>query len=319
MTILTGTLFGNMTGGGGLSSIFDASLGTTGYAQGVVGYAGITLESPKRVTRARVWSASNGFDASGSETWITLTLRGKNGAPFTGPNDGVILSVVAFKDRNVQTYRDLFSTDTISTWGHLAVVVATGVWSVFAKVEFHDDAAIVPDPLPSNVPSVLQKSCNDGFMLPQAAVVVPGFLMTCCVPVEGVMLLDFTVNIVHRGNYLPSPFLGAVGIGAEILFRYSSDFSALDAASWQVPPVSRTNGNNVEEVNPAHYQNVSLPSSMAVVPGFYKLGLRMSGHTDGTAQNYIVGILEESGMGLNGFRATFFPGGNSVNMNADPA
>jgi len=319
MTLITGTPFGNMTSGGGLGYIFDASLASTGYAQGTVGYAGLSLATPKRVTRARVWSADNGFDASGAETWITLTLRGKNGAPFAGPNDGVILSVVAFKDRNVQTFRDLLSTDIVSTWDHLAVVATTGVWSVFAKVEFHDDAAIVPDPLPANAPSVLQKSCDDGFMLPQAAVVVPGFLMTCCVPVEGIVLLDFTVNIVHRGNYLPSPFLGAVGIGAEIFFKYAADFSALDAASWQMPPISRVNGTNVEEVSPAHYQNVSLPSSMAVVPGFYKLGLRMSGHTDGTAQNYIVGILEEGGKGLNGFRVTYFPCGNSVNMNADPA
>jgi len=307
---------GDMLSGGGLAATSDDDIGTTGYVSSPQGWAGVIFPAPTKVEKVVVTSAGNGFDASGLTTSITLNLRAKTGAAPISRTDGTVLATQAFTDQNVQYTKSLTSNDVTTEWDHVWVDVQTGSWSVIAEIEVYEpDVASAPEPLSSTNITIMQKSCDDGFMLPQTVIYVPGFYMTFNAPVAGVAMVDFVINLTHKGDLLPTPFLGAVGIGAELFYKYSTDFSTLEASPWVGFPISQTNGINIDDRDPAHYANVSLNSSLQINPGFYKFGIRMSGHTTGTTQDFIVGILAESGKGLNGFRITYIPGADFFNMN----
>jgi hypothetical protein len=79
--------FGNMTRGGGLATLFDGNSQTGAWAESTLGWAGVDFgSSPQAISEAVLFSASNGFDASGSASSIRLRLYGKNGgAPTQRP------------------------------------------------------------------------------------------------------------------------------------------------------------------------------------------------------------------------------------------
>jgi hypothetical protein len=310
---------GNMTSGSGLPAIFDSNLGTTSYAEATSGYAGVNFTgSPKIIDHVEVVSATNGFDASGSTTAITLSLRAKNGSAPTGPLDGTVLASLSFTDVNSQQTKTLTSSNTTTAWDYVWVTAQTGIWAVFAELRIYGSSVEVPAPEPSATAiTVYQKSCSSNRFLTHAGQFIDEFQFDVAIDEAGAALLDFVVNVEHRGNLANPPFTGVVGIGANIFFKYAPTFAGLTAASWQQPPLSRTNGTNLEEVGPAHYTNVQMCSSMPVEPGFYRFTLFMSAHTLLSSTPNLVRILAEGSPahGLNGFRATVFKGGSWQNMN----
>ena len=122
------------------------------------------------------------------------------------------------------------------------------------------------------------------------------------------------VNVKHVGNLFSPQYLGALGIGAAVEYKFAENYSDLDAAAWQKPPNSRSNGENIDERNPAHYGNAGMTTSIPVEPGFYRFGLAMTAHTDGDSRDGLAQVLVEQGKGLNGFRVTIIKGGAFYDM-----
>jgi hypothetical protein len=317
---LTGTTkFGNMTSGGGLATIFDDDTDTGGYRQSTSGWAGVTLNTPSVIDKAEFVSAENGFDASGSTTSVTLKLYGKVGDVPTTSTDGVLLGSKSFTDQNVMRAVSVESTDKTTEYDHVWGVVSTGVWSGIRELRLYEDTtppppSVTPYTLADTHPQTLQRSCDTTVNLTQSAVLVDAFTTSVQVPADGSFDLDYSINVVHRGNLLSPSYLGAVGIGATLVYRYSTTLETLESQDWLRLPISSTNGINIDERNPAHYANVSMSTGHPAEVGYYQFGIRMSGHTDGTTQNGVAAVLAESD-GLNGFRIRYTPGGEFVNMN----
>jgi len=318
LTVIDITQFpkiGNMAAGGGLAGIFDGSVSTAGRREAMTGWAGVDFSSsPKRIERVEVTPPANGFDASGLTTSITLALRAKNGAPPVDQSDGVLLGSMTFTDVNAQTMRVLNSSDKLTQFSFVWVSVTTGVWSTFADMRFFAAAERTAPVPPQATVAVHQKACNDGFALPWNNVEVPGFAFDIAVDTPGVALIDFSVNLTHVGDTFSPQYLGPIGVGAQFVYKFSENFDGLDAAPWLTPGNSRTNGINIDDRDPAHYANVSLQTSMSVVPGFYRLTLRMSAHTTGDSRDGLARILAEGGKGLNGLRVTVIKGASFYDM-----
>lgn len=321
MIDLTGTTkFGNMTSGHGLDTIFDNNSSTGGYSESTYGWAGAILLVPSTIDRVDFVSPYNGFDASGLTSNITLKLYGKVGTPPTTSTDGVLLGETSFTDQNVERTITIESNDKTTTFDHVWGVVVTGVWAAIRDLIFYASAA--PPPPPSVTPYVLedthvqtlQRSCDTTVPLTQSTMLVDAFTTTVQVPAAGSFDLDYSINLVHRGNLLSPSYLGAVGVGATIVYKYSATLENLESQDWTRLPISSTNGINIDERNPAHYANVSMMSGHPANVGYYQFGILMSGHTDGTPQDYVAAVLAESD-GLNGFRVRYTPGGEFVNMN----
>lgn len=142
----TGTNIGDMPAGLGLAGAFDGittqgtgpsgSAGKTGVAYiggpgpaGDTAYVGKTLASQKVFGKAIVYGSSNkGFslDASGMsvEPSITLTIYGKQGSAPANATNGTILATSTFMDTANESFgRTLTSTDLVTGWDHLWVVV----------------------------------------------------------------------------------------------------------------------------------------------------------------------------------------------------
>jgi hypothetical protein len=314
------TIFGNMTSGAGLNTIFDGDSSTGGYYQGTVGYAGVSLTTASTVASAEFVSANQGFDGSGLTTDITLKLFGKNGASPIGPYDGTLLGQESFVDQNTQRTITVTSGDTTTEYAHIWGVVECGVWAELKELRLYESGVVIPPP-PAEIPytlerthvQVLHKTCNTLLPLTQAEMNVEEFQMNLEVPVAGSFDIDFVINVTHRGETLSPAYIGAVGIGARVKYKYAPAEAGLASASWEWLPKSATNGINIDERNPAHYANVATVSGLDAQAGFYQFSIFMSAHTDGTTQDYTAAILKEAD-GINGFRIRYTPGGEWVNM-----
>lgn len=130
---------GDMTSGGGLAgAISHTDGGTTGYKPATIAWAGVTLSAPAPIQNVEVTSATNGFDASGLTTTITLQLYGKQGtAPANGTN-GTLLGSITFTDVNATTTKTINSNDTTTEWDHVWVRGTTGVWVVTDSMKFYE-------------------------------------------------------------------------------------------------------------------------------------------------------------------------------------
>ena len=128
---------GDMLSGGGVTAAVNTGDGgATGYKQSTTGWAGVALATSTAISHVEVTSAANGFDASGSQTSITLRLYGRQGtAPGHGTN-GVLLGTLGpFTDVNATTTRTIQSTDTTTQWDYIWVTGTTGVWTVYESIK----------------------------------------------------------------------------------------------------------------------------------------------------------------------------------------
>lgn len=145
----TGTNFGNMTGNGGLTSIFNgvtnASADNSGFVSGTSGYAGKTYSSGKKIAKAVVYGTNNyGYDSGGDQN-ITLQLYAKNGAaPANGTDGGTLLGSVSFTDTGNESGnpREIISTDLSTEFLHpwIRVSVGSSTNLFLTEVTFHEVA-----------------------------------------------------------------------------------------------------------------------------------------------------------------------------------
>lgn len=305
--------FGTLSGGAGLAGVFDGNLATTGYAQAVVGYAGVALTEPARIRKAEVTSATNGFDASGSTTGIELRLYGKNGMPSSA-DDGMLLASSSFTDQNVQRTITLESTDSISAFTHVWVKIHTGVWAVAADVKFYEETAAIPElePIGSGSRAIV-KSCNSPVSLPYYSQEIPEFRIRFRLTERRLVLFDFQANVVHVGEGAEVNYVS--GYSFRICRRFAETMSGL-ASSPLITINNAVSGGNVSEKNPQHYGALAIPGVPTpsedpeecgfLDPGYHEIVVLGSGHTYLTTTN-LLRVLTENGKGLNCLRVVVLP------------
>lgn len=305
--------FGNLVKGGGLASVFDGNIATVAYAESSGGFAGVDARTnPIKVGLVDIVAWANGYDGSGLTTPITLTLRGMNGGGVPAKDDGIVLDTISFTDVNSQVTKTLTSSDQTTLWDYVWVTVSTGLWSQYSEIRIY---APEQEPIPSEkAVTVYQKGCHTKVSLKQKNQLVPEFCFSIAVDEESVAAYSFVVNISHVGHTFSPQYLGAVGVGANLVFKHCTSFVGLASSPWCKPPLSHTNGTNVEEPNPAHYTNVMMEGSMPLVPGFYTFGLEMTAHTDGDNRDGLAQVWVEKGVGLNGLRVVVFKGAEFHDM-----
>jgi hypothetical protein len=143
-----GTVFGDMTGGGGLSAAFD---GVTSQINTASARKSGTPPSPayigkdwgvgqtKIISQFHVWGTSNnGIDNDGNST-VTLTLYGSNSAPANA-TDGAALGNTSATDSNgilISKTSGLTATPYRYHWIHGSHLTGTGEVQ-FAEVQFYE-------------------------------------------------------------------------------------------------------------------------------------------------------------------------------------
>lgn len=294
---------GNLTKGSGVNAIFDGSLGTTGYAEFSGGFVGVDFSSsPKRVDKVELVSATNGFDASGLTTAITLSLRGKKGPPPVNASDGTVLATSSFTDVNAQQTRTLTSLDKITAWDYVWTVISTGLWSVAAEMRVFEADEVAAPMIELVGPSedvTFFSACNRVYPLPQAGVEVTDFRVTFETAEARNVDVDFGLDATHMGP--PATYNIAVGVGMQAVYRCAPTMEALQSAPWKQVFNAR-GGFNISERNPQHYGASSKPGVQAVAAGFHQFSIIASAHTDGSSLDGIAGLLAEGGQGMGGLR-----------------
>lgn len=308
---------GNMTAGGGLSAILDnPSTSGSGYIEDLDGWAGVSLPSPESVGRAVFYTDNSGFDSTvSSNKQVILELYGKAGSAPSSQTDGTLLGRRVFVDLDLRNSVTVKSDDISGEFDHIwgRVLVET-TWAKLTGLEFYapETAAV----LSMFKPTVMQQTCNETELLPQDSIFIQPFTVDFFSEAPGVVSLDFSINLVHRGDGLSPSYTGAVGVGGRIYYKYANAHADLDTAAWVELPASGSNGINIDERNPAHYANISAMSGLPINKGYYRFGIKMSGHSDGTTQDYIAGVLAEYGDGKNAFRITYLPNSFHLDMSA---
>lgn len=285
---------GNMTRGGGLNAAFDGLPASQAWNEATSGWVGVDLGTPRRIDRATVSCQSNGFDASGLTTSVTLTLRAKNSAP-TGPNDGVTLGQISFTDVNAIGTREIASNNTVAEWRFVWVAVSTGVWAVVSEIAlFEAPEPAPPAPVPDADEVVYIRSVDAYTPLPWDAAHIPGFDIAFVTDQPSVAVIDFQANVKHQGNELSPPYTGVVGVGFVIQHNAGS--------GWVTIP-NGTSGFNISERNPQHYGSAVVTGAVALAPGVHSFRVLGTAHTDADSRNHIARLLVE-GEGLNALRVT---------------
>jgi hypothetical protein len=119
------TSIGNMTGGGGLATVFDGDttedFATSATRSGSGNYVGKTMASPTVIHSAVVYGTNDQGFISGSNPSVTLDLYGKQGTAPANATDGTIIGTVTFTDTADESAgRSITSTSAVM-WDHVWV------------------------------------------------------------------------------------------------------------------------------------------------------------------------------------------------------
>lgn len=311
--------FGDLTSGGGLSAAINPSDGgATGYKTATTGWAGVTLGTASAVSHVEVTSATNGFDASGSATQITLKLYGKQGSAPTSATNGTLLGTMGpFTDVNSATTRTIASTDTSTAWNHLWVVGTTGVWFITEAMKFYapDPPAGAPQPIDSER-YILRSVCNTATLLGYQLTQLNGFNQDVRIETDAVATFNFRADIVHRGGI--TGYNDALSLGGVLFYKKSATWAGIPGASWQ-QIANGVAGRNLCERNPQHYETLHVTGALDLEAGnYYRFGIQANAKTDTPpyqTTDGLAGLLVEGGGGLNQFLTTIDHGAVLVAMN----
>lgn len=297
--------FGNMGSGGGLAAVFSPDT-SAGYATVSTGWAGLTLSESTRLKSVSIVSASNGFDASGSATTITLRLYGKKGAAPAGPSDGVMLASTTFTDINAVTTKLLTSADQITPFDHVWISISTGVWAISQHVQFEEATeatAMLPTP-DLTKRTVYQSRLDTEILLPWTAAELPATRWKPLeIPAPCIGLVDIAIDFRHRGiptDGEPDGYTGPIGIAWIFGRRFGASLAAMIAAPWQRYDdfVLSTQIASMQH----HYATATRSGTIELAPGFYQFSVYGTAHTTAGVSNGHACNLVEYGKGLNGTR-----------------
>ncbi len=301
-----------MTRGGGLVSLFDNSNQTGAWAESTLGWAGVDFgSSPQAISQAVLFSASNGFDASGLASSIRLRLYGKNGSAPTGPTDGTLLGTLGyFTDPNAATSRTITTANT-EAWRYVWATVETGVWAILLDIELYDREGVAAPPPPPPPPSftllaaertVVGRSINSPTLLTTPFVELEGFRTRLRIDQPAGALVDVRTDVVHRGEF--TGYTGVLSIGMLVGYRYAATAEGVAAAAVQRVP-NAVVGCNLMNRDPHHYEKLHACGDLAMPAGFYEFTVFMNAATDVPAYaqtNGLAALLIEGGSGLNRLR-----------------
>jgi hypothetical protein len=117
------TSIGNMTGGGGLATVFDGDLtetfATSATRSGSGNYVGKTMTEPTAIVSAVVYGSDDQGFISGSNPSVTLDLYGKQGAAPANATDGTIIGTVTFTDTADESAGRSITSDSAVLWDHV--------------------------------------------------------------------------------------------------------------------------------------------------------------------------------------------------------
>ena len=119
-----GTNIGNMTGGGGLTGVFDGITGlnypSCSYlAASSVAFVGKQLAAPKIFGQAKYFGSQNAGVGGTVGDPVTINVRGKASSP-SSRTDGAIIGTITFADTaNESSGRTITSTDLINSWNYI--------------------------------------------------------------------------------------------------------------------------------------------------------------------------------------------------------
>lgn len=300
--------FGSLVSGGGLSAVFDGVATTSGYATAGSGFAGVSLDTPRRVACVKFSSKADGFDGSGLCSTITAQLYGKAGAAPSSATDGQLIGAMTFTDQNVARSISLESTDKESLFEHVWLRMTTGVWVEVAELEFYEAPEPAPE-LPLGPGShVFLTSCNQNVPLTNPEHEVAQFRTRLFLAESRAVLIDFHANVIHTGDGADAGI--AVGFSFRIGLRSAANKSDLVALPFIRIP-NAVDGGNVSERNPHHYGHASIctapPAPHRLGPGYHEISVFGDGHTDGSTTQGILKVLAEGGIGLNCLRVVVLP------------
>lgn len=298
---------GNMTSGAGLSALGDGNTVTPIYTQSGNGWAGVSFEVNKRIDKVSIYSPDNGFDASGSNTGITIQLFAKPGGPPTVATDGILLGSISFTDQNVARSIEIQSSDKITEFDHAWVRVLSGVWSAVTELDIYEAAEPVPEPAPVPLPAgshVFISSCDSIVPLVRAGVEISQLRTKIYLSEPRVVLLDFHADVRHDG--VGSDANVAVGYSFALCIRSDADKNSLAAKQFEAIR-NAAGGGNISERNPQHYGNSSICTALNLPAGFHEFTVIGNGHTDGTSTDGVLVLLAEGGKGLNCLRVAVLP------------
>jgi hypothetical protein len=273
---------GNMTYGSGLAGIFDGVPGTTGYREASTAWAGLDMTAdPQSIGSIEVVSATNGFDASGLTTSITLTVTGVDTSGTT-----VALGSQSFTDVNATTTR-VFNLPTQGPFREIRVSWQTGVWSVGAEVRIFEPAGPPPTPvLSTKDTAVYLKNVATSVPLPWTGVILPEFTTEFAIEAGSVAEVTFYADTAHVGNTFSPAYLGAIGVGFVLHYRCDDTYPGVLGKVWSTMPAPSTVGFNIDERNPAHYGNAAIVTAFeATETGFCQVGVLGTAHTDGDSRD----------------------------------
>lgn len=276
MKLATASTFGNFDVRP--SEVFDGNAATTGYRPNQQAYVGVTFANPSVVEFACVVSPSNGFDASGLESEITLFLYAKNGSVPSGPKDGQLLGEIIFTDVNENRSITIQSANR-SIFDHAWVVIETGAWCVFAELEFHGFSLVATDQFHEVGSSrhIYKSSIERLFPLTQEMIEVPDFRIKLHLNEPRVVNFDYHGDFVHLG----AGYTGVIGCALRIKRRHATTEAGISG----LEPVEIPNavgGCNIIDQSPHHYGQKSICAVEELEAGYHEITILATAHTTGS-------------------------------------
>jgi hypothetical protein len=299
--------------------VFDGDDLTGAHRESTTGYAGVSLGAPTQIESVEFVSQSNGFDASGYSTTITLQAYCKTttGTPANA-DDGTSIGSVTFTDIEAVTTKTIVSSNSSLQCRYVWGKVTTGVWSALTELRTYGTTS--PEVTATGTPTVFRRSCNERAGLNKDATELPCFRQAFKLNEARAVLVDLHAGFMHtsKSNSGTTPFADVVGLGAHAVRRTASTQAGLAAEGWQFDENMVATGNIYDPRQ--HYIHLPITGCWELGAGFHEISVAASNHTTAVpnttfAHFGIVAVLAEGGSphfaGRNLLRIQVLPVGST--------
>jgi len=313
------TYFGDIDRSDGLDGkrgrVFDGDDLTSAHRESTTGYAGIALSAPTQIESVQFVSQSNGFDASGSATTITLQAYCKTttGLPANA-DDGTSIGSLTFTDAEAVTTKLIASNNSSLQCRYVWGKVTTGVWSALTELRVYGTASF--EVTQTATPTVLRRSCNEPAKIPYSAAELPCFRQAFKLNEARAVLIDLHAGFKHTGRASSSTvaYSGVVGLGVLAVRRFEQAQPPLPDAEWQSDQNMVATGNIYDLTQ--HYLHLPITGCWQLAAGFHEISVKASAATSSFPLNDFaqLGIVEVLAEG----EAPHFDGRNLLRIQVLP-
>ena len=294
--------FGTITGGGGISAVFDP-LGsmTAAHAESRTAYAGFDCRAdPQAIDKIVVACSGNGWDGSGAEGGqVKFSIYGKK---VGGPD--VLLGIAGpIRDYNQILEHTIYSSDWYTKWDWIWVWPETPTWVVLS-----DFKAYAPEvPQIGSGRRYLRRVCNSSQPISKSYSHIHGmrFLFELTQPAS--VVPDIKIEIEHQA--WATGISDLLSCGCNLLHRQAPTLVGLASASYEIID---TAGRNLS--TETHYERQSTMTAMQLNAGFHEIIPELNSNTYLSSSDLYSGVLVEYGKGLNKGIVTIDPSGEVINL-----